>query len=335
MTLPGAIGALSDNDRGAEAPPERQHRAVGPVTAVVEELARSYGDVRALDGVSFRCHAGEVLGVLGPNGAGKTTLIEILEGLRRPDSGRATVLGADACDPGQRSGLRDRIGIAMQRTELPQRVTVEELLRIYAAFYLRPRPVEELIERLGLEEKRGARVGTLSGGQLQRLAVGLALLGRPDLLFLDEPTSQLDPQSRRAVWELVGESRAAGSTVILTTHQMDEAEQLCDRIAVLDHGRILALGTPADLVERHAPGCMVRFITDAGAPLDLLAPGCTVQPVGDGQRAVAVDAASAEPVLERLLSARAAGRLRMAGLRVEQKTLEDVFINLTGRRIRE
>jgi ABC-2 type transport system ATP-binding protein len=330
MTSSSALAVLPD---GAEAP--RRQLAPGPEAAAVEELSKSYGAVRALDGVSFRCHAGEVLGVLGPNGAGKTTLVEILEGLRRPDGGRAEVLGADACDPAARSRLRDRIGIAMQRTELPQRVTVEELLRIYAAFYRRPRPVAELIERLGLAEKRRARIGTLSGGQLQRLAVALALLGRPDLLFLDEPTSQLDPQSRRAVWELVEETRSAGSAVILTTHQMDEAEQLCGRIAVLDHGRLLGLGTPAELVERHAPGCTVRFIADAGAPLDLVAPGCTVQPLGDGRRAVAIDAEAAEQTLERLLSARAAGRLRVAGLRVEQKTIEDVFINLTGRGIRE
>jgi ABC-2 type transport system ATP-binding protein len=335
MNTVGLMRARPRDDVRDDGSPRRPENADRPVTVLVEALTKSYGPVKALDGVSFECHAGEILGVLGPNGAGKTTLVEILEGLRRPDAGRAEIMQVDVRDADRMRQVRDRVGVAMQRTELQQRLTVEELLRIYGSFYATPRSVDELVDRLGLAEKRRTRAGRLSGGQLQRLAVGLALVGRPSLLFLDEPTSQLDPQSRRAVWELVEETRAAGATIILTTHQMDEAEQLSTRIAVLDHGRLLGLGTPAELIERHTSGCVVRFVTEANASLDPLGPDRTTELLASGQRAVSLRTDAVEPTLERLLAARAAGRLPVTELRIEQKTLEDVFIALTGGRIRD
>jgi ABC-2 type transport system ATP-binding protein len=310
--------------------------AAGPAPTVrVDSLHKYYGAVHALSGISFSAGAGEILGVLGPNGAGKTTLIEILEGLRTPDAGTAEVLGCDVRDRAALQQNRHRIGIAMQRTDLPQRLTVEELLRIYAAFYPRPMAPAPLIERLGLADKRRARAATLSGGQLQRLAVGLALVGDPELLFLDEPTSQLDPQSRRAVWDLLlDEAARTRRTVLVNTHQMEEAEQLCTRVAIFDHGRILAFGTPAELVERHCPGSVLRFVTRGRPPLEFLGVPVEERCVSPERLAVTVRTDAVEETMVRLLAARAAGRLVVEELRLDRRTLEDVFLALTGREIR-
>jgi ABC-2 type transport system ATP-binding protein len=216
------------------------------VTAIsVRGLHKSYGDLEAVRGVDFEIHEGEVFGLLGPNGAGKTTTVEILEGYRRRTAGEVTVLGHDPQDPGPE--FRQRIGVVLQQSELWPNLSVRETHRVFAGYYAQPRDVDEVIELVGLTEKRDARVKTLSGGQKRRLDLGVALVGDPDLVFLDEPTTGFDPAARRAAWEMIRSLRSLGKTVLLTTHYLDEAEQLADRVAVMREGRIVTLGTPREL----------------------------------------------------------------------------------------
>ena len=213
----------------------------------VRGLKKSYGEVKAVDGLDLEVRSGECFGLLGPNGAGKTTTIEICEGLLERDSGDVELLGMtwekDA------KPLRERLGISLQDTQLSEKLTVSETLELFRSFYVRGREVSEVVGLVQLEEKANARVGTLSGGQKQRLAIACALVGDPELLFLDEPTTGLDPQSRRQLWSLIEEFKATGRTILLTTHYMDEAEKLCDRVAIVDHGHIIAEGAPHDLID--------------------------------------------------------------------------------------
>jgi ABC-2 type transport system ATP-binding protein len=264
----------------ADAP--NDHRITRPGVSPVHDLAvkcdgleKRYGDVVAVDGLSLHVRRGECFGLLGPNGAGKTTTIEILEGLLAPDAGHVEILGL-TWKTSERE-LRERLGIHLQETQLSEKLTVEEMLRLFRSFYRRGRPVRELLEIVTLDGKRRSRVGALSGGQKQRLSVACALAGNPDLLFLDEPTTGLDPQSRRQLWDVLERFRAGGGTILLTTHYMDEAQTLCDRVAIVDHGRLIALGTPQEL------------ITSLAAPRTV----------------------------------------------VQQGTLEDVFMSLTGRHLRD
>jgi len=216
----------------------------------VRGLRKAYGNVVAVDGLDLDVKPGECFGLLGPNGAGKTTTIEICEGLLPRDSGSLEVLGMTWESDGPR--LREKLGIQLQDTQLSEKLTVAETVRLFRSFYKRRREVDEVIDLVQIGEKRDARVGTLSGGQKQRLAVACAMVGDPELLFLDEPTTGLDPQSRRQLWTLIEEFRASGRTIVLTTHYMDEAERLCDRVAIVDHGHIIALGTPHELIESIA-----------------------------------------------------------------------------------
>jgi ABC-2 type transport system ATP-binding protein len=209
-------------------------------------LEKRYGDVVAVAGLSLHVRRGECFGLLGPNGAGKTTAIEILEGLIAPDAGEVEVLGLRWRT--DERAIRERLGIHLQETQLSEKLTVEEMLRLFRSFYRRGRPIGELLQIVELESKRGSRVGALSGGQKQRLSLACALAGNPDLLFLDEPTTGLDPQSRRQLWEVLERYRAAGGTILLTTHYMDEAQTLCDRVAVVDHGKLIALDSPQALI---------------------------------------------------------------------------------------
>jgi ABC-2 type transport system ATP-binding protein len=213
----------------------------------VQSLRKAYDDVIAVDGLDLEVHSGECFGLLGPNGAGKTTTIEICEGLLPADSGTVEVLGkrwdSDARD------LRELLGIQLQDTQLTEKLTVDETLTLFQSFYRNARDVSDVIDTVELGEKRSSRVGTLSGGQKQRLAVACALVGNPQLLFLDEPTTGLDPQSRRQMWDLVSRFQSDGKTIVLTTHYMEEAERLCDRVAIVDHGRIIAVGTPRELMD--------------------------------------------------------------------------------------
>ena len=214
---------------------------------VVRGLKKSYGDVRAVDGLDLEIQAGECFGLLGPNGAGKTTTIEICEGLLERDDGDLTLLGRTW--ENEADALRERLGIQLQDTQLSEKLTVKETLELFRSFYHKGREVDAVIGLVQLEEKKNARVGTLSGGQKQRLAIACALVGDPELLFLDEPTTGLDPQSRRQLWSLIEEFKATGRTILLTTHYMDEAEKLCDRVAIVDHGHIIAQGTPHELID--------------------------------------------------------------------------------------
>jgi ABC-2 type transport system ATP-binding protein len=300
---------------------------------VCRGLKKHYDDVRAVDGLDLEVRVGECFGLLGPNGAGKTTTIEILEGLTRPDEGEVVILG-------RRWGshereLRERIGISLQESRLTEKLTVYETLWLFRSFYVRGRSPEQLMKDLSLEEKRDARVGKLSGGQRQRLAVACALAGDPELLFLDEPTTGLDPQSRLQLWERAAAYKAAGRTVLLTTHYMEEAERLCDRVAVVDHGHIIALGSPAELIAGlHAPH-MIEFATEPAVEDALLAriPGVGDRRQRDGRWLLA--AASLAQAVPALLDELDRGGAKLVSLSTHRATLEDVFLSLTGRELRD
>jgi len=233
---------------------------------VCRGLAKSYGDVRAVDGLDLTIQAGECFGLLGPNGAGKTTTIEIMEGLTEQTGGDVHLFGMSWKEDAHK--IRERLGISLQETHLPDLLTVRETVRLFRSFFADGRDVEETIALVALSEKASARYHTLSGGQKQRLAVACAIVGAPDLLFLDEPTTGLDPQSRRLLWDVIRRFREGGGTVVLTTHYMDEAEELCDRVGIVDRGKIIALGTPADLIATHVAPELVR-VRDTGTLEDV------------------------------------------------------------------
>jgi ABC-2 type transport system ATP-binding protein len=299
------------------------------------DLVKRYGEVTAVAGIDLEVPRGECFGMLGPNGAGKTTTIEILQGLRQPDAGDVAVLGLtwDAHE----GELRQRMGTQLQETKLPEKLKVEEAVRLFRSFYHRGRDADEVLEMVGLVEKRGAWVGKLSGGQRQRLAVACALVCEPDLLFLDEPTTGLDPQSRRQVWRIIAEFSSRGGTVLLTTHYMEEAERLCDRVAVVDHGRIIALGTPRQLIASLGAEHVVEFaLEDGSVPADdelLRLPGVEQVARENGRTHLTVSRVhQAVPALMRLLGERGAS---LSELTTHHATLEDVFLNLTGRHLRD
>ena len=291
-------------------------------------------DVLAVNGLDLEVRSGECFGLLGPNGAGKTTTIEILEGLLAPTAGEVEVLGRTwAQDP---AALRSRLGITLQETHLPDRLTVEEILRMFRSFYPRGREAEQVLGLVGLEEKRRAWYDKLSGGQKQRLAVACALVGDPELLFLDEPTTGLDPQSRRQLWEVVGEMKRQGRTVLLTTHYMDEAERLCDRVAIVDRGKVITLGTPRELVARVVGQEVVEFEApvDRISERDLLAlPGIQAARRDGAGFSLTVD--RVHLALPALLAHLDAGGVALTALSTHRATLEDVFVRLTGRRLRD
>ena len=299
----------------------------------VENLRKHYGDVKAVDGISFKVQAGEIFGFLGPNGAGKTTTIEIIEGYKVADSGRASVLGLDPRRDGYE--LRERIGLTLQETALYPDLKVGEILRLFASYYRKPTDTDALLEMIGLEEKRGSFIRQLSGGQRQRVVFVLALINDPEVLFLDEPTAGLDPQSRRTIWEWIDLSRKKGKTVFLTTHYIEEAERLCDRVAIVDHGRIIALDTPKRLVAGTEVEQRISFVIDGSLDLTRLEtlPGAT-RAHSDDQGQFTLYAREAQPVLKSLLELSDANGFKLRGLEVEGSNLEDVFIRLTGRRIR-
>src|SRR3954447_24088962 len=229
-----------------------------PSPLLLRQLRKAYGDVVAVDGLDLEARPGECFGLLGPNGAGKTTTIEICEGLTEPDEGDVVILGRHwATDE---RALRERLGIQLQETQLAEKLTVAETVRLFRSFYASGRSIDDVIRLVQLDEKRDGRVGKLSGGQKQRLAIACAIVGDPDLLFLDEPTTGLDPQLRRQIWDLVEEFKATGRTILLTTHYMDEAERLCDRVAIVDHGKVSALGTPRDLIASLGAEQVVEFV---------------------------------------------------------------------------
>jgi ABC-2 type transport system ATP-binding protein len=301
----------------------------------VEGLRKIYGATVAVDEVSFEVREGEIFGMVGPNGAGKTTTIECLEGLRKPDRGTIRVLGVDPQRESQT--LRTRTGMQLQQSNLPERMKVWEALDLYASFYPKAADWKELLAQLGLEEKRNTPFSKLSGGQKQRLFIALALLPDPQLVFLDELTTGLDPQARHAIWDLVREMRAKGKTILLTTHFMEEAERLCDRVAILDHGRIVALDTPAALIQGLEAEERVVFSVDGGLPpaFEKALSGAAQVEVQGERVTVHGKNGRAVPLVSEVVGQLTKLGIQFRDLRTEQPTLEDVFLSLTGRQMRE
>ncbi len=292
-------------------------------------LTKRYGPRQALAGVDLRVDKGEVLALLGPNGAGKTTFLEILEGLRRADGGEAQVLGHDPGSAAGRRHVQERIGVSLQTTALFDALTVAETLDLFGSFYRRRAPTQALLERIELADRALTRVGELSGGQRQRVSIALALVNEPELVFLDEPTTGLDPVARRAVWQSIRQVSADGRTIVLTTHYMEEATQLARHVAIMDGGRIVAEGTPEGIVAGLGLGVTVR-VAPASLSLDGLdVPG--VQAVALEDATWRVDASRAEPVVEWLFERARRDGVDITRLEVERATLEDAFIRLTGR----
>jgi len=307
--------------------------AAGDAVIRVDGLRKVYGDLVAVDGITFDVRPGEVFGLLGPNGAGKTTTVEVLEGLRKPDGGSVSVLGVDvARDSAQ---LKPRIGVSLQNAALYPKLTVVELLDLFANFYPKSRTTDELIGLMDLGEKRKSRTQELSGGQKQRLSVALALVGDPELVFLDEPTTGMDPAARRMLWDVIEGMKADGRSVLLTTHYLEEAEILCDRIAIMDHGKILELGTVNELVDRRFHERAVRFDAIDGLDDARLAafPGVTSTAREDGESVLYTRDVPA--TIGAVLAATDELGAEPNNLAVRRATLEDVFLALTGRSLRD
>ncbi len=325
-------------DLQTSTPPALQTGASSP-SLLLRGLRKAFADVVAVDGLDLEVARGECFGLLGPNGAGKTTTIEICEGLTVPDAGHVHLLGLD-WRTGARQ-LRQRIGVQLQETQFPDKLTVEETLRLFRSFFHRGIPVEESIRTAQLEEKRGARVGTLSGGQKQRLAMACALVGDPELLFLDEPTTGLDPQARRHLWDLVDKLKQAGRTIIITTHYMEEAERLCERVAIMDHGRIIAQGTPQQLIASRGAEHVVEFAiaghetTSVSVDINLLLaiPGVQSHRVDAGLHQLSVT--ELHTAVPRVFAALTGLGLHLCEFRTHSATLDDVFVGLTGRNLRD
>ena len=324
----------------------RYHAPLMDIAIRCRDLRKVYDakpPVEALRGLDLEVRSGECFGLLGPNGAGKTTTVEILEGILDPTGGDVEVLGLRWS--GDHKGLRERIGVSLQETRLADKLTVEETLELFSSFYRKGRPAREVMDEIGLTEKRRAWVMKLSGGQRQRLAVACALVGDPDLLFLDEPTTGLDPQSRRSLWDIIRDLRRRGRTILLTTHYMDEAEKLCDRVAVVDHGRVIALGTPAELIASLHGEHVVEFAVNGDAPATAASP-----PPPDPQSLLdvpSVQSARAESgsilltvdqphiAIPALLARLGRDGHTLSRLTTRHASLEDVFVALTGRHLRD
>jgi ABC-2 type transport system ATP-binding protein len=298
----------------------------------VERIRKTYGPIIAVDDVSFEVESGEIFGLIGPNGAGKTTTMECVEGLRTPDSGAISVLGLDPTRDSRL--LQERIGVQLQQAQLQKRIKVREAVELWASLYRTSTDGDRLIDQLGLTDKRNAWFMTLSGGQKQRLFIALALVNDPELVFLDELTTGLDPQARRAIWDLIRNIRQRGKTVLLTTHLMEEAERLCDRVAIIDHGRIIDVGTPAELVRRHCPEHTVVVSTDdPDAPAHFRAIPKLRSVVTDGMQITLCG--HGDDLVTHVVQCLAEHRMQVVDFRTQPPTLEDVFLRLTGHAIRD
>ncbi len=301
----------------------------------VENLVKHYGTIPAVDGISFQVEQGEVFGMLGPNGAGKTTTVEIIEGLRQADSGRVTVLGMDITKAPDR--IKQKIGIQLQAPSLLPLLRVEEILDTFGGLYQHSFPVDDVLELVALGESRKVLVRNLSGGQQQRLSVALALVNDPEIAFLDEPTTGLDPQARRGLWSVIESMRSRGKTIFLTTHYMEEAEQLCDRVAIIDHGKIIALDTPQALIRSYFQEKAIQFEMAPPPSHEFLQGLPGVSNVVIDSSEVIIYSGSIPMTMSALLQFTERERLtdQLKDLHVRQATLEDVFLKLTGRKIRE
>jgi ABC-2 type transport system ATP-binding protein len=300
----------------------------------VQGLKKSYGEVHAVKGIDFEIQPGEVFGLLGPNGAGKTTTVEILEGLRARSGGQVTVLGFDP--DRQRQQLKDRIGVCLQATNLPEKIRVHEAMQVFASFYSRHVDLDKLLKRLQLEEKRDAFYSTLSGGQKQRLALALALVNDPQLVFLDEPTTGLDPQVRGEIHKLLEELKAEHRTILMTTHYIEEAERLCDRVAIVDEGRIIALDTPAKLQQQSRNASSIVVTCATALPAERPAWAEAIQSTLDSNgRTLTVNSRRPAATLVDLVKWIDQQGLELTDVSLKQPSLEDVFIELTGKSLRE
>jgi ABC-2 type transport system ATP-binding protein len=307
--------------------------ATGEAAIVVDTLSKSYGSNRVVDQLTFTVRAGEIFALLGPNGAGKTTTIETLEGYRSPDSGTVRILGLDPLRQGRE--LKPQIGVMLQQDGLYQGLNAREILRLFASYYERAQNIETLLERVGLTDVAKTRYRRLSGGQKRRLALAVALVGFPRLVFLDEPTTGMDPQARLATWEIIRELKRQGVTVLLTTHLMDEAERLADRVAIIDHGRLIALDTPAGLTGVQDAN-VVRFVAPAGldcAQLARLPAARKAEEIRPGSYLIETE--SAPVLLAELTAWLRDQKITLSELRVGHGSLEDLFLRLTGAEVRE
>jgi len=298
-----------------------------------EGLVKRYDDLVAVDGLSLEVLRGECFGLLGPNGAGKTTTVEMFEGLLVPDGGRLQVLGQSWREGGRK--LREKLGIQLQETRLPEKLTVLETLTLFRSFYSRGSSAQEVLDLVGLQQKARARVSTLSGGQHQRLSLACALICEPEVLFLDEPTTGLDPQSRRMTWRVIEEFRREGGTVMLTTHYMEEAERLCDRVAIVDHGKIIALGSPAELIASLGAEHLVEFEVESDAEPHEFAALDGVQAVSREQDGIRLTVREVHRTLPALLEELKRRGIELTRLTTHHATLEDVFVAHTGRHLRD
>jgi len=304
---------------------------------IARGIVKRYGDVVAVDGIDFEVRRGTCLGVLGPNGAGKTTTIEMLEGLKTPDAGTIEVLGRSWRKAPRE--IQERIGVQLQETEFQDKLTAFELLRMFRSFYVDGADLDAVVATIGLEEKRNARVRTLSGGQKQRLAIGCALLNEPEILFLDEPTTGLDPQARRLLWEVVETFKANGGTVVLTTHYMEEAERLADDLIIVDHGKVIASGSPAAIIASLGAESVVQFSVVGEDPRILTEDDLTslagVRAARYEGAGITLSVVQTQSVIAALFDLLASRGLELEDLRTHRATLEDVFVSLTGKHLRD
>jgi ABC-2 type transport system ATP-binding protein len=308
-------------------------RAQEDAVIAVDDVRKAYGEVKAVDGVTFQVGKGEIFGLLGPNGAGKTTTMEMIEGLHSPDSGELRVLGLDVRRFAAQ--IKGRIGVQLQTAALYPQLTVTELLDLFASFFGRRAATERLLEDLELTEKRNARTKTLSGGQQQRLSVALALVNDPEVVFLDEPTTGLDPAARQGLWAVIRRMQGEGRTILMTTHYMEEAEALCDRLAIMDHGRILDSGTVDELIGRRFHERSVRFRRTGAPEEDKLKSLPAVSRVGYEEDEVVLYTGDVPATIAGLLDLTARARTEPANLMIRRASLEDVFLDLTGRALRD
>ncbi|MBT4512978.1 MAG: ABC transporter ATP-binding protein [Chloroflexi bacterium] len=303
------------------------------VIAVIN-LFKAYSDIKAVDGISIDVKMGEVFGMLGPNGAGKTTTVEIIEGQRAPDSGSVTVLGMDALKDVR--AVKEHIGVQPQSPALFPTLNVQEIIDFFRSLYKKTIPTQEVIELVSLQESRNVLVKNLSGGQQQRLSVALAFINDPDIIFLDEPTTGLDPQARRTMWEVIETFRKMGKTIFLTTHYMEEAERLCDRVAIMDHGNIIALGRPQQMIEDHFKESAIQFkMSDYPGQKAMASLTGVTKVVKEEEEEIILYTDNVPSTISSLLDLASERSAELSDLFVRQATLEDVFLKLTGKRIRD